>query len=471
MVKPSTILKQKFPFEPTEGQNQLFEMMNSFIDKNSAQKVFVIKGYAGTGKTSIVPALVKTLPLFNYKFVLLAPTGRAAKVMSGYSKRSAFTIHKIIYKQVADQASGQLKFKRVNNYNKNTIFIVDESSMLSVSNSFGESGVLADLISYVFEQPSNKLILIGDTAQLPPVGQTISAGLDEEYLAELFNKPVSSIELTGVMRQQAESGILKNATYLRNQIQLDKVEIKFSVYKETDIFKMTSDRLEDGLRYAYDKFGEEQTMIICRSNKSAVLYNKHIRSALLYRTEEIEVGDLLMIVRNNYYYVPSETPSGFLANGDYVEVVKIVSFEDIYGLRFATLSLRLIDYPEMDPFEAKVILDTLHTHTPALGQEENRELYRQVLEDYQDIKNKKELNEKLREDPYLNALQIKFAYAVTCHKSQGGQWAAVFVDQGYVTAENINTEFMRWLYTAITRATKEVFLVNFNADFFAKSGV
>ena len=445
--------------------------MDSFIDKNSDNKVFVIKGYAGTGKTSIVPALVKTLPLFNYKFVLLAPTGRAAKVMSGYARRSAFTIHKIIYKQVADQASGQLKFKRVNNYNKNTIFIVDESSMLTASNNFGESGVLADLISFVFEQRNNKLILIGDTAQLPPVGQTISAGLDETYLSELFNKTVRSIELTGVMRQQADSGILKNATYLRNQILKDKFEIKFSVHGETDIFKMTSDRLEDGLRYAYDKFGEEQTMIICRSNKSAVLYNKHIRSALLFRSEEIEAGDLLMIVRNNYHYVPAETPSGFLANGEYVEVTKIVSFEDIYGLRFATLSLKLIDYPELEAFEAKVILDTLHTHAPALGQEENRELYQQVLIDYQDIKNKKELNEKLREDPYLNALQIKFAYAVTCHKSQGGQWAAVFVDQGYITEENMNREFIRWLYTAITRATEEVFLVNFESKFFADRNI
>jgi exodeoxyribonuclease-5 len=466
LPEPSAILKQKFPFEPTAGQNQLFELMDSFINKKSANKVFIIKGYAGTGKTSIVPALVKTLPLFNYKFMLLAPTGRAAKVMSGYARRSAFTIHKIIYKQVADRATGQLRFKRINNYSKNTIFIVDESSMLSADNSFGETGVLSDLISFVFEQSNNKLILIGDTAQLPPVGQTNSAGLDADFIADLMGKNVLQVELTDVMRQQAASGILKNATYLRQQIPLKNFSIKFSVHGEQDIFKMSGDKLEDGLRYAYDKFGEQGTMVICRSNKSAVMYNTHIRTALLYRTEEIEAGDLLMIVRNNYYYVPEATPSGFLANGDYVLVTKIVSFEEIYGLRFATLELRLIDYPDMEAFEAKVILDTLHTHTPALGQEENKMLYQQVLEDYKDIKNKKELNVKLREDPYLNALQIKFAYAVTCHKSQGGQWAGVFVDQGYITEERINTDFLRWLYTAITRATDQVFLVNFEAKFF-----
>ena len=300
MPNPSTILKQKFPFEPTEGQQQLFDLMDNFIDKKSDNKIFIIRGYAGTGKTSIVPALVKTLPLFNYKFMLLAPTGRAAKVMSGYAKRSAFTIHKIIYKQVADPSTGQLRFKRVNNYNKNTVFIVDEASMLSSDNSFGEAGVLSDLISFVFEQSNNKLILIGDTAQLPPVGQTNSAGLDAGYIFDVTGKQPLQVELTDVMRQQAASGILKNATYLRNQVPLKDFDISFSVKGQDDIFKMSGDRLEDGLRYAYDKFGEEETMVICRSNKSAVMYNQHIRSSLLFRTEEIEAGDLLMIVRNNY---------------------------------------------------------------------------------------------------------------------------------------------------------------------------
>jgi exodeoxyribonuclease-5 len=272
--------------------------------------------------------------------------------------------------------------------------------------------------------------------------------------------------LKDVMRQQAGSGILKNATTLRNELLKGTEHVAFSVRGEPDIFKMGGDKLEDGLRYAYDKYGEDNTMVICRSNKSAVMYNQHIRNALLFRTEEIEAGDLLMIVRNNYFYVPEETPSGFLANGDFITITKIVSLEELYGFRFATIEFKLVDYPEMEPFSAKVILDTLHSETPAMSQEDNRAFYHLVLEDYKDVKNKKELNEKLREDPYLNALQIKFAYAVTCHKSQGGQWPAVFVDQGYITEDRINTEFIRWLYTAITRATDQAFLVNFDPKFF-----
>ena len=466
MPLPSNIIRQKFPFEPTAGQTALFELLDEFLDKKSGPPILIIKGYAGTGKTSFVSALVKVLPLFNYKFLLLAPTGRAAKVMSAYAKRSAFTIHKIIYKQVADPSSGQLKFKRVDNYNRNTVFIVDEASMLSADSSFGKGGVLSDLLDFVFSKPDNKLILIGDTAQLPPVGQTKSMGLDAEHVGGLVDKQVLHIELTDVMRQQADSGILKNATTLRDELIKGTEQVAFSVSGEPDIFKMGADRLEDGLRYAYDKYGEENTMVICRSNKSAVMYNQHIRNALLFRTEEIEAGDLLMIVRNNYFYVPEETPSGFLANGDFISITKIVSLEELYGFRFATIEFQLVDYPEMEPFRAKVILDTLHSDTPAMSQEDNRAFYHLVLEDYKDIKNKKELNEKLREDPYLNALQIKFAYAVTCHKSQGGQWPAVFVDQGYITEDRINTEFIRWLYTAITRATDQAFLVNFDPKFF-----
>ena len=466
MPSPSSILRQKFPFEPTAGQARLFSILDSFISDKDGPEILVLKGYAGTGKTSVVPALVKTLPLFNLKFMLLAPTGRAAKVMTNYAKRTAFTIHKIIYKQVADPSSGQLRFRRVNNYNSKTVFIVDESSMLSSDTVFGEKGVFSDLLSYVFEKPDNKLILIGDTAQLPPVGQELSVALDETEVKAISGKKVVSVELVEVMRQQEGSGILDNATSLRNLLKQEKPAVDLQIRGRQDIFKMGSDRLEDGLRYAYDKYGEENTMIICRSNRSAVMYNQHIRNTLLFKTEELEAGDLLMVVRNNYFYVPDDTPSGFLANGDFLSVRKIVSFEEMYGFRFATIEFVLVDYPDMEPYSAKVLLDTLHTHAPALSKEQNRELYQNVLEDYGDIKNKKELNEQLSQDPYLNALQIKFAYAVTCHKSQGGQWPVVFIDQGYVGEDNMNTEFVRWLYTAITRATREVFLVNFDPVLF-----
>ena len=426
----------------------------------------ILQGYAGTGKTSVVSALVKTLPLFNYKFLLLAPTGRAAKVLSAYTERAAFTIHKIIYKQVADPKSGQLKFRRIKNYNKNTVFVVDEASMLSESNSFGEIGLLKDLLAFVFEHNSNKLLLIGDTAQLPPVGQTFSAGLDKQHLQDTTGKKVLFAELDEVMRQNESSGILKNATELRRILLADELNIRLQTNGLDDIFQMSTERLADGLNYAYAKYGMHETIVVCRSNRDAVQYNRHIRDQLLFRSEEIEVGDILMIVRNNYFYVPDDAPSGFLANGDFVEISKVISFEELYGLRFATLRLELINDHDSKPFEAKVILDTLHTNSPALTQEQNKELYEAVLVDYADITGKKELNEALRMDPYLNALQIKFAYAITCHKSQGGQWRAVFVDQGYLTEELINNEFVRWLYTAITRATDQLFLINFHNDFF-----
>ncbi len=466
MPNPSSILQQKFPYTPTQGQQDLFLVFNSFIDKKQDNSLMVLQGYAGTGKTSVVSALVKTLPLFNYKYLLLAPTGRAAKVLSAYTKKGAFTIHKIIYKQVADPKSGQLKFRRVKNYNKNTIFVVDEASMLSEGNSFGEVGLLKDLLAFVFEHNSNKLLLIGDTAQLPPVGQTFSPGLNKEHLQAITNKKVLFIELDEVMRQNEASGILKNATELRRILAADELDIRLRTNGLDDIFQMSGERLADGLNYAYAKYGMHETIVVCRSNRDAVQYNKHIRDQLLFRAEEIEAGDILMIVRNNYFYVPDDAPSGFLANGDFAEITKVVSFEELYGLRFATLRLQLINDHESEPFEAKVILDTLHTNSPALTQEQNKELYETVLDDYTDITAKKELNEALRKDPYLNALQIKFAYAITCHKSQGGQWQAVFVDQGYLTEELINNEFVRWLYTAITRATKELFLINFHKDFF-----
>lgn len=467
MPKPSQLLKQRFPYEATAGQLKLFNTMDNFLDPNHHSDVLILRGYAGTGKTSVLPSLVQVLPLFNYKYMLMAPTGRAAKVMSGYTKRSAFTIHKIIFKQVADPGSGQLRFKRLKNYNHKMVFIVDEASMLSEDDSFGQSGVLSELMQFVFEHPSNKLILIGDTAQLPPVGQENSVALDPGFIERSFKKEVLEVELTEVMRQQLESGILINATKLRNQLRHEEVVIAFETRNFKDVFRMSGEKLEDGLRYSYDKYGPEETVVVCRSNRSAVMYNKHIRMSIMYRQDEIEAGDHLMIVRNNYFYIPPNAPSGFIANGDFVWVKKLVSTEEMYDFRFATLELQLLDVPDAEPFEAKVILDTLHTNTPALTPEQNKALYYNVLEDYQDITDKKVLNEKLREDPYLNALQIKYAYAVTCHKSQGGQWKSVFVDQGYITDELLNKEYIRWLYTAVTRATDELFLVNFNSKLFS----
>jgi ATP-dependent exoDNAse (exonuclease V) alpha subunit len=460
--KPSEILLQKFPFKPTNGQLTFFKEIDHLIGTKD-QQVLLVKGYAGTGKTTLTSTLVQILPLFNLKYILLAPTGRAAKVMSSYCKRMAFTIHKKIYKQV-QEGEGRLKFKRQNNYAKNTVFIVDEASMINEDAGFGMSGLLTDLIDYVFNDSSNKLILIGDNAQLPPVGQLISPALNIDVLQRDFNLATREIMLTEVMRQEQESGILFNATNLRNQLTVEKINISLST-SHKDIFKMTGEKLEDGLRYAYDNYGIENTIIICRSNKSANGYNQYIRNAIHFYESEIEAGELLMVVRNNYVHSPDEVAGDFIANGDFMEIVKIITFEEMHGFRFAKLQLRLTDYSAENSFEALVILDTLYTETPALTQEQNKALYTSVSLDYAHL-SKKEMKESLKKDPYLNALQIKFAYAITCHKAQGGQWPIVFVDQGYLKEDGIDKEYLRWLYTAVTRASEQLFLVNFNKKFF-----
>ena len=430
------------------------------------RQALLIRGYAGTGKTSVISVLVKVLPLFNYKYVLLAPTGRAAKVISSYSKRVAFTIHKRIYKTKADKDSGALKFNKQKNYSKDTIFIVDEASMLSESQEFGNKGLLSDLINYVYQENSNKLILIGDGAQLPPVGQIISAGLNRSHLEQNYDVDVKEVELTEVMRQGQGSGILDNATTLRNELGKSDFNIKITTAGYKDLFKMNGDKMEEGIRYAYDKHGMENTTIICRSNQGALQYNQFIRRQIHFYEDQLEAGDMLMIVRNNYFFTPDDTPGGFLANGDFVTLEKVLNYEDRHGFSFAKLQLRMVDYPDQPSFEAMALLDTMHSKATALTQELSRKLYDSVAQDYNDMGTSKAKNEAIRNDPYLNALQLKYAYALTCHKSQGGQWGAVFVDQGYLPDEQVDQEYIRWLYTAITRATDELFLVNFNPRFF-----
>ncbi|WP_350075522.1 AAA family ATPase [Imperialibacter sp.] len=466
MPLPSEVLERRFPFAPTNGQRAFMGLLDELLnDEKPGPQILLLRGYAGTGKTTLVSQLVNVLPLFNRKYSLLAPTGRAAKVMSGYAKRSAFTIHKVIYKQTSEPGSQNLKFSRQKNYQKDTIFIVDEASMLSNESDFGQNGLLADLMEYVFEKETNRLILVGDVAQLPPVGQIESPAMSSAYLRSQFHVDVKEVELTEVLRQEKASGILENATALRELIKAENYPPKFITRPFKDIFRMTSEKLEEGLRYAYDKFGQENTIIICRSNKSAVMYNQYIRRQIHFMEDEINAGDILLATRNNYFYFPEDAPGGFLANGDFVEIMKIISFQEAYGFRFADLELRMIDY-DAGRFEAKVLLESLHAPTPSIGPEDHKKLYEEVLKDYEDLANKKERAEALKKDPFLNALQVKFAYALTCHKSQGGQWKAVFVDQGYVKDDMINQDFVRWLYTAVTRATDEVFLVNFDAKFF-----
>ena len=475
---PSFLLRQKFPFEPTNGQVELFKQMDNFMTNKDdfGPLCFLLRGYAGTGKTTVISTIIKVLPKFGLKSVLLAPTGRAAKVMGNYSNKKALTIHKKIYRQVANQFTGNLEFQRQNNYATDTVFIIDEASMISDDADFGSAGLLTDLMEFVFTNPEqdyngNKIIFVGDTAQLPPVGKLDSPALQKKYLEGQFHIGVLEQELTEVMRQDALSGILFNATNLRDLLKSDSTQISFTTKGFRDFFKMTGEKLEDGLNYAYRKFDRENTIILTRSNKTAVQYNRYIRQRIFGQEDELATGDLLMIVKNNYHWLDEDSPAGFLANGDFVEIMKMRGVQEMHGFRFTTLSLRLLDYEEHPHIEAKVLMDTLYSNTPAMSRDENKALYESVAQDYAHIVNKKERNEAIRKDPYLNALQVKFAYALTTHKSQGGQWSAVFIDQGYLTDELINEDFIRWLYTAITRATHEVFLLNFHKEFFEDNPV
>jgi len=463
MPNLSNLIKAKFPYPPTKGQMNLFHLFDQLMNENGPDTL-LIKGYAGTGKTTIVSSLVNVLPLFNFKHMLLAPTGRAAKVLANYSGKRAFTIHRILYKQVFDNQSYSMRFIRQKNYLKNTVFIIDEASMIYDQRDFGKKSLLEDLVDYIFEKENNKIIFIGDTAQLPPVGHEYSGALDRENLVRNYNLNVADIELTEVVRQELESGILYNATVLRQNVKDELPEVTFNTKRFNDIFSMNSERLEDGLRYAYDKYGLDGTIIICRSNKLALQYNQYIRQSLLFHENKLDAGDRLMIVKNNYYWLGNDSPAGFLANGDFVEVLKISNEEENYGYEFADLELRLLDYPDHPSFSVKANLSTLYSKGPALTESENIELYDRVTVEFKDLP-RKEFKEITADNPYLNSVQVKFNYAITCHKSQGGQWEIVFIDQGYVIDDHIDIPWLRWLYTGITRATKELYLVNFNQKF------
>ncbi|WP_270086965.1 ATP-dependent DNA helicase [Sphingobacterium sp. SYP-B4668] len=466
------LLIQHFHWSPTPQQSIAFGLLSDFIAAFDRQRTFVLKGYAGTGKTAIISALVKTLPQLRKKSVLLAPTGRAAKVMSHYSGKKAFTIHKKIYRKKTAVAF-EMDFGLAENLHEDTLFIVDEASMISneSANIFSKS-LLHDLIKYVQSGKNCTIMFVGDTAQLPPVGLLQSPALNPEYLRHEFYLHVSGFELTDVVRQEKSSGILFNATKIRREIKMeeDKNDYPFPQFVTkgfADTFQMTGEKLIEGLHYAYDKFGIENTLVVCRSNKSANLYNQNIRNRILFREEELTGGDLVMVVRNNYYWLTEnneDNKSGFIANGDMAKVRKVGYMHEQHGFRFADVTLEFSD--DEEPITCRVLLESLYTDSPNLPYEQQQQLYEAIATDYADIFSKKDRMEAIKKDPYYNALQIKFAYAITCHKAQGGQWEAVFIDQGYLHDDMLNTEFLRWLYTALTRATKELFLVNFNEKFF-----
>ncbi len=456
-----------FKHTPTNNQKILIERLSEFIVPLNNKTILLLTGYAGTGKTTVISAFVNTLEEFKQKSVLIAPTGRAAKVISAYSKKTAFTIHKKIY--IQKTATDDLgKFVLNANLTTNTIFIVDEASMISNTNDsgiFGSGRLLDDLINFVFSGKGCKLIIIGDTAQLPPVKSNLSPALNEKEI-EFYGKQIETVNLSEVVRQTKKSGILFNATKIRNKITNNENGYPIIEYKNfTDVVKLNGEDLIETIATSYEKYGSENTIIVTRSNKRANKFNEGIRRTILFRDEEISNGDFLMIVKNNYFWLPENKYTNFIANGDIVRISRIGKYENFYGFRFVNVDVQFVDYPEME-ISTKIILNTLSSETASLSTDQNREFFFRVAEDYEHIKDKKKRYAEIRKNPFFNALQVKFAYAVTCHKAQGGQWDSVFIDHGYITPESVDVDFLRWLYTAFTRASKKVHLINFNKEFF-----
>ena len=453
----------ELPFEPTDQQRQLISELAVFLSLPDEEKLFLLKGYAGTGKTTVMSALVKALQRLQQKTVLLAPTGRAAKVFSYYSGTMALTIHKKIYRQ---KSASEPVFQLSDNLHTDTLFIVDEASMISTvtgDSDFGTGNLLDDLIHYVYGGSGCSLLMMGDTAQLPPVMQENSPALEKGNL-EGYGLKVNEFTLTRVVRQALESGILYNATILRqaltDELTSQLPALKLSAF--TDIRALSGMELVDEVQRSYDGVGASDTIIITRSNKRAVFFNNGIRGRVMQKEEEISNGDLLMVTRNNYFWNQPYKEIDFIANGDIVEVIRVRKFREMYGCRFVELSLRSLDMGwELD---ALVLLDSLQMETPAQMNQLNDTLFRAVEEDYVDIKSRRERYRKMMENEYLNALQVKFAYSVTCHKAQGGQWKKVFIDMSRMPDMQIDRNYYRWLYTALTRATETVFLVNYSSD-------
>lgn len=463
------LLKDKFPFETTSKQDVFFHKIADFVTSEFADEIFVLKGYAGTGKTTLLSTVVNELHYVHKRFVMLAPTGRAAKVISNYSDKSAFTIHKYIY--YPKSSGGGMQFTMKANKAKNTIFIVDEASMISDSNTdstmYPNGSLLDDLIYFVYSGKNCKLILIGDTAQLPPVHMDLSPALHVDSLSLNYQMEVSHIELDEVMRQEEDSGILYNATELRTLLDSYFFDA-FSFYLKgfKDIVRLSDGYdIQDAIFDAYDNLGPEETAFIVRSNKRANQYNHQIRTRILDKDSELSAGDYLMVVKNNYYWLKDSTITDFIANGDIIEVLEIFKTVELYSFRFASVKVRMIDYPQMLPFETIIMLDTLSSESASLTYQESNTLYQEVMLDYGDETSQYRKLQKVKTNEYFNALQVKFSYAITCHKSQGGQWDTVFIEQPYLP-DGISKEYIRWLYTAMTRAKNKLYLIGFSDEYF-----
>lgn len=451
-------------FHPTQEQVLGMERLGLFLMSGGQDSVFLLRGYAGTGKTFLIGALVRMLDELQQKVILMAPTGRAAKVFSQHAGHVAYTIHRKIYRQRA--FSGEVgNYSLSDNLHQHTLFVVDESSMIAndgLSGSvFGSGRLLDDLVQYVYSGQGCRLLLIGDVAQLPPVGETEGSALNP-LVMQGYGLSVHEFDLTQVVRQLEGSGILWNATRLRRLLADDRVydlpKVKLAGF--ADVCNLPGNELIEALENSYSEVGMDETMVICRSNKRTTIYNNGIRARVLYRESELEGGDVVMVAKNNYYWAADSKELDFIANGDVAVVRRLRRERELYGFRFADVTMTFPDYDDFE-LEATVLMDTLQSDAPALSREQSDRLYNAVIEDYADVPLKRDRMKKLKEDPYFNALQVKYAYAVTCHKAQGGQWKRVFLDQGYVTEDMLTPDYFRWLYTAFTRATEKLYLVNF----------
>lgn len=458
----------KFAFEPTAGQKKVVEALSGYISHPADGTIFILNGYAGTGKTTLVSSFVSVLRTIGVKPVLLAPTGRAAKVFSRIAGEKTFTIHKKIYRQKS-LSSAEASFSLDFNIEKNACFIVDEASMLANSSGdgqiFGSGALLDDLVTYVNKGQNCRLVLVGDNAQLPPVGNDESPALDPRRMGVYGDVEYASMD--DVVRQEAQSGILFNATLVRMMIENDIREIPLFRKTFPEIGVLDGSNFTEKLEECYSKYGRDETIVITRSNRRANRFNDNIRRFVLGAEEEIESGDMLMVVKNNYHFSERDpdSPMNFIANGDTARLKRLRRFEELYGFRFADAVLEFPDYDGYE-VECKIMLDTIYSESPSLTREENLRLFRAVEEDYADIADRKKRFKEIRENDHFNALQVKFAYAVTCHKAQGGQWAAVFIDKMLFGDETMSKDLLRWLYTAITRASEKLCFVNFDERFF-----
>ena len=465
------LLLEDLGFQAKMKQDIALQQISSFVIDDKKDSVFLLKGFAGTGKTTIISSLVRNLWKVKKSGVLLAPTGRAAKVISNYSGREANTIHKKIYFPRKKSGAG-IQFVLQPNKHRNTIFIVDEASMIPDVNNdakmFENGSLLDDLMQYVYSGHKCQLILMGDTAQLPPVKLEVSPALEEQKLQNNYLKEVSHIELDEVVRQSEESDILLNATLIREALREEFYEsFKFQLTQKGDVIRLIDGHdVMEAIEDSYRNLGHEDTTIIVRSNKRANLYNKQIRSRILFQEEEISAGDYLMVVKNNYFWLKPNSEAGFIANGDIIKILEIFGIKELYGFRFAEVNVQMVDYPNMKPFETVVIIDTLESNNPSLNYEESNTLYQEVMKDYEDETSKYKKFLKVKNNKFFNALQIKFSYAMTCHKSQGGQWHTVFVEQPYLP-NGMDRDYLRWLYTAITRSKEKLYLIGFKNDFFS----